>query len=57
MQRDLYSAFLLMNSKEDLLTTDRDKCLKTFNTFLILHNKLISEIKQSGITRPSCFGF
>ena len=57
IQRDLYSAFLLMNSKEDLLTTDRDKCLKTFNTFLILHNNLINEIKQSGINRPSCFGF
>ena len=57
IQRDLYSAFLLMNSKEDLLTTDRDKCLKTFHTFLNLHNKLINEIKQSGISRPSCFGF
>ena len=57
IQRDLYSAFLLMNSKKDLLTTDRDKCLKTFNTFLILHNNLISEIIESGINRPSCFGF
>ena len=57
IQRDLYSSFLLMNSKNDLLTTDRDKCINTFNIFLELHNKLITEIMESGISRPSCFGF
>ena len=57
IQRDLYSSFLLMNSKNNLLTTDRDKCINTFNIFLELHNKLITEIVDSGISRPSCFGF
>ncbi|MGE8034632.1 hypothetical protein [Lysinibacillus sp. NPDC093692] len=33
VQRDLYSAFLLMNSEPNLQQTNRDLCHKTFTTF------------------------
>ena len=38
VQRDLYSAFLLMNTKDDLKTTDKTKCDSTFEEFIKLHN-------------------
>ena len=57
VQRDLYSAFLLMNSNDDLLSTNRDKCIKTFDNFLILHNICIESIKQNITKRPESFGF
>ena len=57
IQRDLYSAFLLMNSNDDLLSTNRDKCIKTFDNFLILHNICIESIKQNITKRPESFGF
>ena len=57
IQRDLYSAFLLMNSLPDLTKTDRDKCIKTYNNFKTLHDKCIEEIKQTTSKRLSSFGF
>jgi hypothetical protein len=57
IQRDLYSAFLLMNSKADLKSTDRDKCNETFENFIKLHNECIEEIKLNNIKRPTSFGF
>lgn len=38
VQRDLYSAFLLMNLKDNLKQVDRKKCLSNFNKFIELHN-------------------
>ena len=55
IQRDLYSSFLLMNSNDDLLTTNRNKCLETFDRFLELHNIYIAENRNK--KHPECFGF
>ena len=45
IQRDLYSAFLIMNSKPNLKETDRDLCLKTYENFKDKYDKLIEELK------------
>ena len=59
VQRDLYSAFLLMNSKSSELI-DQDKCNKEFNNFLNLHNDVVSMLKfRQNIlkeTFPLCMG-
>lgn len=46
VQRDLYSAFLLYNYKDEK-TIDRDKCFKEFDNFLKQQNELIKEIKDT----------
>ena len=33
IQRDLYSAFLIMNVKDSLKEVDREKCFKEFDNF------------------------
>lgn len=38
VQRDLYSAFLIMNINKDLKSFDINKCNERFETFLKLHN-------------------
>lgn len=38
VQRDLYSAFLIMNVTEDLKSFDINKCNERFNNFYRLHN-------------------
>lgn len=38
VQRDLYSAFLIMNTAEDLKSFDIDKCNERFENFYQLHN-------------------
>ena len=38
VQRDLYSAFLIMNVAEDLKSFDINKCNKRFDNFYRLHN-------------------
>lgn len=59
IQRDLYSAFLLMNSSPDLLQTDRNRCKETFNKFVIFHNQymrnLVTQYKN-GVKFPMCMG-
>ena len=55
IQRDLYSAYLLLNHNEDLKTIDREKCIENFNTFLENHNQLISELKENWLTYPQSF--
>src|SRR5690606_1654977 len=47
IQRDLYSAFLIMNIKDNLKEIDRDLCFKTFDNFKILHDKEIERIKNN----------
>ncbi|MBS4535113.1 hypothetical protein GOQ29_05705, partial [Clostridium sp. D2Q-14] len=57
VQRDLYSTFLIMNSKKNLKTTDRNKCFETFDSFLELHNKEIERIRKAEGSRIfSSFG-
>ncbi|MBQ6520210.1 MAG: hypothetical protein IJI14_15960 [Anaerolineaceae bacterium] len=57
VQRDLYSAFLLSNSDSSLEHADRERCSAGFAKFVKLHGELIAEMKASGISRKSCFGF
>lgn len=57
VQRDLYSAFIIKNVKEDLKSIDRDKMIKDYNKFLELHNKEIERIKNSDIKILKCMGF
>ena len=55
IQRDLYSAYLLLNHNEDLKTIDREKCIEHFNTFLENHNELISKLKEEKEKYPQSF--
>lgn len=45
VQRDMYSAFLIMNVNTDLKTIDNDKCIETFESFYNLHNKEVDRLK------------
>ena len=56
VQRDLYSAFLLMNAAGDE-HPDIEKCNDTFETFLKFHDSCIRELKEAGISHPATFGF
>ena len=56
VQRDLYSAFLLMNSETNLQQTNRELCNQTFHPFLALHNQQIEALKQMKEERPSSIG-
>lgn len=46
IQRDLYSAFLLMNVNDDLESINNDKCNKIFNSFCKLHDIEIKRLKK-----------
>ena len=54
IQRDLYSAFLIMNVKDDLKEIDREKCYKKFDNFKILHDEEI--IRLGNQTNISSMG-
>ncbi|WP_252225304.1 MULTISPECIES: transposase [unclassified Clostridium] len=59
IQRDTYSAFLIMNVNEDLKSINREKCIKTYDNFKILHDKEIKrlkELKKNGIKLISSMG-
>lgn len=60
IQRDLYSAFLIMNCSNDLEQPDKQLCKQTFEIFLKLHEKEIQRIlqlKQIDKRLPNSFGF
>lgn len=44
VQRDMYSAFLIMNVNSDLKSINQDKCNERFKNFLILHNKEVERL-------------
>ena len=44
IQRDLYSAFLIMNISDDLKSFDIDKCKKRFENFYRLHNLEVNRL-------------
>ena len=46
IQRDMYSAFLIMNVNDDLESINRDKCIETYDNFKILHDKEIQRLKE-----------
>lgn len=46
IQRDLYSAFLLMNVNDDLETINREKCIETYDNFKELHDIEINRLKD-----------
>ena len=59
IQRDCYSAFLIMNIDNDLETINRELCIKTYDNFKILHDKEIKrlqELKNNGIKLISSMG-
>ena len=45
VQRDLYSAFLLMNILASLDAVDVDRCRRTYEDFLLLHDKEVERIR------------
>lgn len=56
IQRDLYSAFLIMNSKKDLKKTDKSLCVKEYDNFKIKHDNLIDKMRKDSIKYPKSFG-
>ena len=56
IQRDLYSAYLLMNSNKNLKTTNKNLCKMNFDTFVKNHNQCINELKNKNIKYPLSFG-
>ena len=57
IQRDLYSAFLIKNVKENLEEVDIEKAEKGFKIFVQLHNEEIERLKESGVKTLACMGF
>ena len=45
IQRDMYSAFLIMNINNDLESFDINKCNKRFDNFRILHDMEVNRLK------------
>lgn len=59
VQRDLYSAFLILNSDLELNLIDIDKCNKLFPKFLLSHDITmanLSNLKKNGLYFPTCMG-
>jgi len=59
VQRDLYSAFLIMNVSSDLEAINRQLCFETYDDFKLLHDKEIArlrELKNNGCKLISSMG-
>ena len=56
VQRDMYSAFLLMNSDSDKKQSDAGLCNLTFENFKRLHDAEVTRIQNDGKRHPSSFG-
>ena len=56
VQRDLYSAFLLMHPIPDLTAPDGDACDRFFPTFLRLHGEALDSIQRNHSLTVSSFG-
>ncbi|GAA0082881.1 nuclease/transposase family protein [Clostridium sp. CTA-6] len=46
IQRDLYSAFLIMNVNDKMDKIDRESCIKTYGNFKELHDREINRLKE-----------
>ena len=56
LQRDLYSAFLLMNADSSLEKPDESRCDLYYVTFKELHDKEMNRLRESGDKKLSSFG-
>lgn len=56
IQRDLYSAFLIMNVNSKMDKVNRKLCFKTYDNFKKLHDKEINRILSSNNKRISSMG-
>ena len=59
IQRDMYSAFLIMNVNDNLESINKEKCNETYDNFKILHDEEIErlkELKSSGYKLISSMG-
>ena len=56
LQRDLYSAFLLMNADRDLCHPDQKRCERNYPTFKQLHDRELDRIRATTGHRLSSFG-
>ena len=56
IQRDLYSAFLIMNVKNNLKEIDRDLCIERFDKFKKLHDAETKRVKSCGSKIISSMG-
>ena len=57
IQRDLYSAFLIKNVKDNLEEVNIEKARQEFENFIELHNKEIERIKKGNVKTLKCMGF
>lgn len=57
VQRDLYSAFLILCAAPDGRHADREKCIRAFAHFCEMQDAKIKEMKEAGISYRCCFGF
>jgi hypothetical protein len=53
IQRDLYSAYLIMNSDKGLKTTNRNLCFENWNKFKRLHDIEINRLRNNDKTIAS----
>ena len=56
IQRDIYSAYLLMNSKPNLKEVNKKLCDNNYKEFLINHKKCIKKLKEKDKKYPKSFG-
>lgn len=56
IQRDLYSAFLIMNADESLKAPDQERCENTYRVFKELHDREIARIQREEKPHLSSFG-
>ena len=47
VQRDMYSAFLIMNVNDDLKSINKEKCKQRFERFITLHNVEVNRLRGS----------
>ncbi len=56
IQRDMYSAFLIMNVNDNLESINRELCFETYDNFKILHDKEINRLKNTSNKKLSSMG-
>jgi len=56
VQRDMYSAFLLMNADETLRAPDQQRCEDSYSRFKELQDREIDRIRHDGRRHLSSFG-